>query len=175
MQEPSAYQDAIAFKYPEAVVVVIAKDEGGRYNPITLGWSMVSSSTPPMLAVAINARAHSVSAIRHSRAFVLAFPAATQAEEALFFGTHSGRDTAKLAATGTPTQPAVAIDGLLLSEAVANFECVLEGEAPSGDHIIFIGRVVASHRNAHPGPGRLYSLGQGGLGSAQPGEVFARR
>ena len=136
---------------------------------------MIPAPPPPVLTVALTAGAPAGDAVRHSRAFVLAFPAAAQAQEALFFGTHSGRDTAKLAATGTPTQPAVAIDGLLLSEAVANFECVLEGEAPSGDHIIFIGRVVACHRNADPGLGRLYSLGQGGLGSAQPGEVFARR
>ena len=175
MQQPSSYPEAIAHKYPEGVVIVVARDEGGRYNPITLGWSMITSSQPPMFAIAINAAAHSVGAIRHSRRFVLVFPAAEQAAEALYFGTHSGRDTNKLAATGTTSQPATIIDGVLLSDAVANFECLLESETVTGDHVLFVGRVVASHRHADPSQSRLYSLGAGALGSAVPGQEFACR
>lgn len=175
MQQETTYAEAIGNKYPEAVVIAIAKDEGGRYNPITLGWSMITSGTPPLLAIAINARAHSVTAIRHSRAFVLAFPSAEQAEAAIYYGTHSGRNEHKMEAFPSPTQPATAIDGVLLSDAVANFECILEGEMLTGDHILFVGRVVASHAHTDPARQRLYSLGGGGLGPALPGDVLARR
>jgi flavin reductase (DIM6/NTAB) family NADH-FMN oxidoreductase RutF len=34
---------------------------------------------------------------------------------------------------------------VILDDASANFECVLEGELITGDHVIFAGRVVASH------------------------------
>ncbi len=174
MQQAASYAEAIRSKFPESVVIVVARDERGRDNPITLGWSMITSSEPHLFAVAINARAYTVGAIRHSRAFVLAFPAAAQAQDALFFGTHSGRDANKLGETHSPTQPATIIEGALLSDAVANFECVLESELPTGDHILFVGRVVASHRNTNETAGRLYSLGDGGLGPALAGEVLAR-
>ncbi len=175
MQQETSYAKAIGRKYPEAVVIAVARDPQGYCNPITLGWSMIVSGEPPMLAVAINAGAHSVGAFRHSRAFVLGFPSAAQAEEALFYGTRSGRDVHKLEAYGAATQPATAVDGVLLSDAVANFECVLESETPAGDHIVFVGRVVASHAHSDPSLERLYSLGGGALGPALPGDTLAQR
>jgi len=175
VQEAVPYAEAIRLKYPESVVIVLARDARGRDNPITLGWSTICSSEPPMFAIAINARAYTVAAIRHARAFVLAFPSAAQAEEALYYGTHSGRNTDKLADTGAALEPAAAFPGSLLSAAVANFECLLASELTTGDHILFVGRVVASHRNVDPSVLRLYSLGDGALGPVRLGEVLARR
>jgi flavin reductase (DIM6/NTAB) family NADH-FMN oxidoreductase RutF len=82
------------------------------------------------------------------------------AKESLFFGTNSGRDVDKIKQTGTKTEPAKAIDSVLLSDAVANFECQLEAEITTGDHIIFVGRIVASHVNTEPKK-RLYTVGKG--------------
>ena len=38
MQKQVEYSDAIKTKYPEQVVIAIAKDRNGKFNPITLGW-----------------------------------------------------------------------------------------------------------------------------------------
>ena len=54
----------------------------------------------------------------------------------------------------------VEIDSVILNNAVANFECVLEGQLVSGDHVIFVGRAVASHVNTEP-KGRLYTVSTG--------------
>ncbi len=37
MQHAVIYAEAIVTKYPEQIVVAIAKDPKGKYNPITLG------------------------------------------------------------------------------------------------------------------------------------------
>jgi flavin reductase (DIM6/NTAB) family NADH-FMN oxidoreductase RutF len=160
MQKQVEYEEAIRTKYPEQVVIAIAKDKGGRANPVTLGWTMIVSGSPPMMAIAVASRHYSIETIRHSKCFVIAFPSSDMAEEALFFGSRSGRDFDKLANCDCKTESAKAIDSVLLTDAVANFECELESETVAGDHIIFVGRVVCSHMNPESKK-RLYTVGPG--------------
>jgi flavin reductase (DIM6/NTAB) family NADH-FMN oxidoreductase RutF len=168
MQKPVEFAEAVRTKYPEQVVIVIAKDQRGKANPITLGWTMFASGNPPMMAIAVASGHYSVQAIEHSKCFTIAYPSAGMAPDALFFGTHSGRDRDKLAESNCRTEPAALIDSVLLSDAVANFECLEESRLPAGDHIIYIGRVVAAHVNTEPAP-RLYTTAPGHqLGAVRP-------
>jgi flavin reductase (DIM6/NTAB) family NADH-FMN oxidoreductase RutF len=160
MQKQVEYEEAIRTKYPEQVVIAIAKDKHGKANPVTLGWTMIASGKPPMMAIAVASRHYSIETIRHSKSFVIAFPSSQMADEALFFGSRSGRDFDKLANCDCKTESAKVIDSVLLSDAVANFECELESETTAGDHIIFVGRIVASHINTEPKK-RLYTVGPG--------------
>ena len=166
MQKQVEYSDAIKTKYPEQVVIAIAKDRNGKANPITLGWTMIVSGRPPMMAIAVAKTHYSVEAITHSRSFTIAFPTSEMADAALFFGSKSGRDTDKFAEFDCPTEPAKDIDSVLLADAVANFECTLESQVHAGDHIIFVGEVVSAHINTESKK-RLYTTGPGHkLGSA---------
>ena len=166
MQKKVDYADAIKTKYPEQVVIAIAKDKAGRANPVTLGWTMIVSGTPPMMAIAVASKHYSIETVRHSKCFCLAFPSSEMADAALFFGSRSGRDVDKFAEFDCKTEPAKTIDSVLLTDAVANFECTLESETVAGDHVIFVGRVVSSHANTEPKK-RLYTVGPGHkLGSA---------
>jgi len=160
MQKRTEYSEAIKRKYPEQVVIAIAKDKAGKANPVTLGWTMIVSGNPAMMAIAVAAKHYSTGCIRQSRCFTIAFPSAEQADAALFFGSHSGRDTDKFAEFDCANEPADEINSVLLTEAVANFECELESETVAGDHIVFIGRVAASHTNTEPKK-RLYTVGPG--------------
>ena len=167
MQKKVSYEEAIGLKYPEQVVILLVKDAEGRCDPVTVGWTMIASAQPPMMAVALGKTRYSLEALRKKREFVIALPTAAQAEDALFFGSRSGRDTDKLAERRTKTLPAAAIDGLLLADAMANFECKMESETPTGDHVVVIGRVVASHMNANANGSRLYTLGDGTMGGVK--------
>jgi flavin reductase (DIM6/NTAB) family NADH-FMN oxidoreductase RutF len=160
MQKQTEYTEAIKTKYPEQVVIAIAKDKSGKANPITLGWTMIASGEPPMMAIAVAKGHYSTKCIRHSKCFTISFPASDMAEAALFYGSHSGRDTDKFAEFKTNTEPAEKIDCVLLSDAVANFECRLKSETIAGDHVVFIGKVVAAHTNTEPKK-RLYTIGTG--------------
>jgi flavin reductase (DIM6/NTAB) family NADH-FMN oxidoreductase RutF len=157
MQKRVKYDQAIKTKYPEQVVIAIAKDKHGKANPITLGWTMIASGDPPMMAIAVAKGHYSVKTIRHSKCFTIVFPTAEMFDAALFFGTRSGRDTDKFGDWDCNIEPAKIIDSVLLSDAVANFECKLEWQKAAGDHIIFVGRVVASHVNTKRKK-RLYTL-----------------
>jgi len=160
MQRKESYTKAIARKYPEQIVIGIAADPQGKYNPITLGWTMIVSHAPPMMAVAIGKTRYSLETFRHAGEFVIAFPSEHQQDEAMLFGTKSGRDTAKFAAAHTALQPADRIDGVLMRDAVANFECKLVGELEAGDHVVFVGEILLAHVNEKP-LSRLYTVGQG--------------
>jgi flavin reductase (DIM6/NTAB) family NADH-FMN oxidoreductase RutF len=160
MQKQVKFEQAVRTKYPEQVVIVIARDKKGKANPVTLGWSMFASGTPPMMAIAVHKGHYTVKCIRHSKCFTIAFPSADMADAALFFGSKSGRDTDKFVEFHCRTQPAKKVDSLLLTDAVANFECTLYSQTVTGDHIIFVGRVVAAHRNTKRKK-RLYSLAPG--------------
>ena len=160
MQKQVEYSDAIKTKYPEQVVIAIAKDKAGRANPVTLGWTMIVSGTPPMMAIAVAKKHYSIEAITHSKCFTIAFPSSDMADAALFFGSRSGRETDKFAEFDCKTESAKAIDSLLLADAVANFECTLESQMPAGDHIVFVGKIVCSHTNTEPKK-RLYTVAPG--------------
>ena len=160
MQKQVEYSDAITTKYPEQVVIAIAKDKKGKANPVTLGWTMIVSGDPPMMAIAIAKKHYSIETITHSKCFTIAFPSSQMADAALFFGSKSGRNTDKFAEFACQTEPAKKIDSVLLADAVANFECTLESQVPAGDHVIFIGRIVCSHVNTEPKK-RLYTVAPG--------------
>ena len=160
MQKQVEYTDAIKTKYPEQIVIAIAKDRNGKANPITLGWTMIASGNPPMMAIAVAKTHYSVEAITHSECFTVAFPSSEMADAALFFGSKSGRDVDKFAEFVCEATPAKQIDSVLLTDAVANFECTLEQHMPTGDHIIFVGNVVAAHVNDEAKK-RLYTVGPG--------------
>jgi len=161
MQKQVEYEKAGKTKYPEPIVFIIAKDANGKANPMTAGWTTNVSSSPPMKAVALVPKRYTAAAIRHSKCFTIVYPSAEMGAEALFFGTKSGSDIDKLDVTGCKTEPATKIDSVILSDATANFECELETEIPIGDHILFVGKVVASHINTEPTK-RLYTVAAGG-------------
>lgn len=160
MQKQAEYEQAIKKKYPEQVVIAIAKDRNGKANPITLGWTMIVSGEPPMMAIAVAKTHYSIETITHSRCFTIAFPSSEMADAALFFGSNSGRDTDKFAEFECDTEPAKEIDSVILSDAVANFECELESQMVAGDHVIFVGNVVACHISTERKK-RLYTIAPG--------------
>ncbi|MBN1506882.1 MAG: flavin reductase family protein [Sedimentisphaerales bacterium] len=168
MQKQVEFTEAVKTKYPEQTIVAVAKDSAGKANPITLGWTMFASGSPPMMAIAVAKGHYSVKAIEHSKCFTIAYPSADMVEDALFFGSRSGRDTDKFAQSKCRTEPAKQIDSVLLLDAVANFECVLESQMAAGDHMIYVGRVVAAHVNTQRKK-RLYTVAPGHkLGAVMP-------
>ncbi len=130
---------------------------------------MIASRRPPMIAIAVEKTRYFLEAARASRGFVVALPSTAMAMETRFFGTRSGRDTDKLVECPIRTQPAHAVDGVIARDALANFECTLEQEIASGDHVILLGTVAAAHVNEDESLVRLFNLGPGyRLGSVAP-------
>ena len=73
MQKQVEYSEAVKTKYPEQVVIAIAKDKNDKANPVTLGWTMIVSGNPPMMAIAVAKKHYSVEAINHSKCFTICY------------------------------------------------------------------------------------------------------
>ena len=153
------YKEALSFKYPEQISILVVKDQKGKYNPITLGWVMNASHHPPMFAVSIGKTRYSLSAVRQAGEFTLNFPSVEMTEFTLFCGTHSGKSTEKIT-SAVKIEPAKTIDSLLLSDSAAAFECRLVNEMEAGDHIIFTAEVTASFVS-NPPRQRIFSRENG--------------
>jgi flavin reductase (DIM6/NTAB) family NADH-FMN oxidoreductase RutF len=122
---------------------------------------MTTSHIPPMLAISVGLTRYSREVIQQAGEFVISFPSGAMAEQTLFFGSYSGRDTDKFAECRVNLQPAAKIDSVILTDAVANFECRLVSEHQTGDHMIFVGKVLASYMNKDENLKRLYALASG--------------
>ncbi len=150
--------DALKLKYPEWIDLVVSRGADGQVNAMPAGWSMIASSSPPLYAVAISPKRYTARLIRETGEFVIAVPSLRLKEATYYCGTHSGRDGDKIGPAGLELLPASEVQVPLIAGAVYNLECKLYAEMETGDHIIFVGEVVAAHIDESVGP-RLLNFG----------------
>ena len=77
-----------------------------------------------------------------------------------FFGSTHGDKVDKFTETEIPTEKAKFVKSPLIKGAILNYECKLSKEIDVGDHIMFIGEIVASHYNDNLPNGMLFSVGK---------------
>jgi len=94
--------------------------------------------------------------IRKSKEFTIAVANKSLEKEVIFFGVTHGNEVDKFKATGLETESAEFIKPPLISKASVNFECKLVSETDAGDHIIFLGEILASYIN--PGKKVLFNV-----------------
>ena len=135
-----------AFK-PESCIFVISVDKAGKPSGMIAGWSMKCSIDPPLFAVALSKRGHTHKLIRGSKEFSIAVPNKELEPAMIFFGSNHGDRVDKFAETQIEVENAKFTKSPLIKKATLNFECQLEKEVDAGDHVIFIGKIVASYAN----------------------------
>lgn len=148
MQKVDIEKSLAAFK-PESCVFVISVDQGGKPNGMIAGWSMRCSGNPPLYAVSLSKGGYTHKLIHESKEFLIAVPNKNLEKALRFFGSKHGDRIDKFRATRVKTLKAQQIKSPLLAEATLNFECKLVKEINCGDHIIFIGKILAAHLNPH--------------------------
>ena len=137
---------------PERVALVTSVDEAGKSNIIAVGWAMRANVSPPVFGIGLGMNSHSCASITESREFVFALPGTDLARQAIYCGTHSGREVDKFAQTGMTPLPASQVKAPLIGDCLANFECRVVAIQDIQDHRIFFGEVVNTWRGdgAHP-------------------------
>ena len=155
-----SWSEAIRRKYPEPVVLVVSCDREGKPDVMPAGWSMVTSGTPPMLAVSVGHGRYTHKLIEETDEFVLVFPSEGMGSLIDYTGSCSGRDVDKFADYGIETLRSKHVRPPLIRDAVACFECEVRGKLMTGDHTIFAGEVVASYISEKY-KDRLYNFGNG--------------
>lgn len=133
---------------PERVVFVLSYDKRNkRPSGMVCGWSTICSSDPKMMAICLWKEGYTHKLIQDTREFVVAIPNKGLEEVVRVFGENHGDKVDKFKLSKVRTSEAKFVKVPLLSDATMNFECKLEKEVDSGDHILFIGKVVTSWVN----------------------------
>jgi len=132
---------------PESCVFVISVEKDGHPSGMVAGWNMRCSNEPPLFAVSLWKEGYTHKLVQYSKEFVVAVPNRSLVKEVEYFGSHHGNEVDKFAETKIETAKASKVRPPLLKNATINYECELVKEVYSGDHIIFIGKVVAAHIN----------------------------
>jgi len=115
---------------------------------------MITSGTPPMLAVSIGHKRYTHELIEETGEFVLAFPNEEMNDLIDFTGSCSGRNTDKFVEYGIATSESKHVKPPLIKDAVACFECKVKGKFLTGDHTIFAASHISEKYSA-----RLYNFG----------------
>ena len=130
---------AALFRLLTQGVYVVGVSDGQQRDAFTAAWIMQASFDPLLLAVSINPDNASYELLHASGWFTVNVLKQDQLDLARHFGTKSGRDRDKLARVRIrPGQAGSPI----LEDALAYFECVLEGRTRAGDHELVLGRVM---------------------------------
>lgn len=130
---------------PENCVFVISVDKNGKPSGMIAGWNMKCSMEPPLFAVSLSKKGNTHKLIQQSKEFVIAIPNKELEKSLLLFGSTHGNEIDKFAESKIETAKAEFVKSPLIKNATINFECELFKEVDSGDHIIFIGKIVASY------------------------------
>ena len=114
-----------------------------RDNLITVAWTGIVNSDPPMLSVSIRPSRHSYAQIVQSGTFCLNLVSRDMCRAADFCGVRSGRDVDKFAAMHLTAAPAAKVGTVLLEESPVNLECKVKQVIHLGSHDLFLAECVA--------------------------------
>ena len=112
-----------------------------RPNLITVAWTGVVNSDPPMLSVSIRPQRHSYAQIRESGAFCLNLIDRRLCKAADLCGVNSGRDVDKFSLCGLTPREVEGFPAPALAEAPAFLCCRVDRVIPLGSHDLFLARI----------------------------------
>ena len=135
---------ATTFLSPVPAVMLSCRGETPgleRPNLITVAWTGVVNSDPPMLSVSIRPQRHSYAQIRESGAFCLNLIDLRLCRAADLCGVKSGRDVDKFALCGLTPREVEGFPAPALAEAPAFLCCRVDRVIPLGSHDLFLARI----------------------------------
>jgi flavin reductase (DIM6/NTAB) family NADH-FMN oxidoreductase RutF len=132
---------------------------GGPITLVTSSWHAKSnvmpaafvtplSFDPPLIGVAISPTRHSYDVIRNSEQFALNIPGRRLLHHIQYLGSVSGADVDKFEATKLPTFKATRVEAPLIEGCVGYVECGVADTLRVGDHVLFVGLVLAAAADA---------------------------
>ena len=130
---------------PIRPVYLASMQHGRKRNIITIGMFAFFSGTPSLVGIGISPKRYSYELIRRSGEFVVNIPTKKLMKTVSICGSKSGRDLDKFEAAELTPIKGTKVDAPLIKECPVNIECKVVKEVETGDHVWFIGEVVATH------------------------------
>jgi flavin reductase (DIM6/NTAB) family NADH-FMN oxidoreductase RutF len=137
--------DPMTALVPLPAVMVSCQVPGERPNIITIAWTGIVCSEPPMLSISIRKDRFSHGIIKKSGEFVVNITTRKLAEVTDICGVTSGRDHDKFEMNNLTPVQAEKVSAPLIGESPLNLECQVRSVMELGSHDMFIAEIVATH------------------------------
>ena len=161
----SDHTDRLRQALSDGGAFLVAVDENGKANPMTIGWGTVGWVWgKPVFVVLVRRSRYTHGCIRKSDSFTVNVPRLGELQDALLFcGTKSGRDVDKAAECSLSLVPGKAVRTPVIEQCALHYECrvvvtkqleaadfssseLLEEHYKSDDHhLVVMGEVVAAY------------------------------
>lgn len=133
-----------AHHYPR-VATIVTVHARGKDNAMAVAWHCPLSVSPPLYGVSISPKRLTYELILEAGEFGVNFMPLERVELIASVGGSSGREIDKFQRFGMAKEKPLKTSVPLLKDAYACYECKLVEHKTWGDHVWFVGEVVASH------------------------------
>lgn len=144
------------------------------HNVLTVAWTGVLATHPPMTYVSIRPTRYSYGIIMKYREFVINLPTSAMMQTTDFCGVRSGSNVDKFAVCHLTPEPAQTVQAPLIAECPVNLECHVTDIKETGTHTVFEAEITGVNVDEKylDSKGKL-NLQQCGLMAYAHGEYFA--
>lgn len=125
--------------------VMVSCGSGEEKNIITIAWTGIINSEPPLTYVSVRRSRHSHHLIEESGEFVINLTTESLAFAADFCGVKSGRDVDKFRELNLTPEPAEQVACPMIAQSPVNLECKVKEVHPYPTHDMFVAEIVAVH------------------------------
>jgi flavin reductase (DIM6/NTAB) family NADH-FMN oxidoreductase RutF len=132
-------------QFPIRPVYLLSSEYKGKKNIITIGMFAYFSGKPTLVGVGIAPSRYSYDLIRQSGEYVVNVVDEKLMEAARICGEKSGREVDKFELAKLTPEKGIKVNAPLIKESPVSIECKVVKEVEVGDHVWFIGEVLATH------------------------------
>jgi len=126
--------------YPQTVAFV-----GYENNIMPAAWHTPISAQPPLFGVLISPKRHTYTLLCQKKGFTVNFLDFAGAKVSADTGSSSGKEIDKLTTYDLAHEKGVHINGPILDQSYAAYECEHFAVHELGDHFLFVGKIVLIH------------------------------
>ncbi len=125
--------------------VMVTCGEGDEKNIITIAWTGIINSEPPMTYISVRPSRHSYDIIKKSGEFVINTTTEDLAKATDYCGVKSGKKVDKFKETGLTPVAAEMVKCPMIEESPVNLECKVKEIQSYGTHDMFVAEIVNVH------------------------------
>jgi flavin reductase (DIM6/NTAB) family NADH-FMN oxidoreductase RutF len=153
-QEPVIYvsaktqvniSSAYRLLHPMHIVLVSCVGKTNKPNVTTVAWAMPTSINPPLLAISLAPTRHTHTLIEESGEFTVNIPTLEILQAVYSCGSLTGRSFDKFKKANLTQMPGKKVKAPAVRECIAHLECEVDGQMVTGDHTIFVGKILEAY------------------------------
>lgn len=122
--------------------VMVTCGDMEKSNIITIGWTGIVNTHPPMTYVSIRPSRHSYGIIKEKGEFAINLVTAEMVKKADYCGIYTGKKVDKFAKCGLTKQESKELACPIISESPMALECKVKDVIPLGTHDMFLAEIV---------------------------------